>query len=1794
MKIDPDTLPLPKEPYRGILPFRLLDWRIFLERDVETERLGNLVTMYGGVLLYGQSGAGKSSLLDAGLLPDVLRRGGAPERIRVFPKRGNELLVERIPLHEANPSGPLDQGHARCLPSRFTTADSDESVALSCNRFFEILRMPSDLGVPLLIFDQFEELVTRFEENQTDLEELKAARAAREAIENLLCKLLLNDLLPLKVVFAFRGDYLDRLEPFFSRIPNLMDQSVHLAPPRMQALHGIVRGPFVTSEYDGRGLPSHFGHELSEALVERLAEGIRTRRPSGVLNLTEVQRLCRALWRQEHWRDELLQADTPHKTLEKIMESEAKTDLGNLLPLDKIRAIALLSNLVTKDGTRDVVSEENLIAETRRHPLMWSFRAGWPRLLNEIQQKTGLLRRSVSARTRYYEVASEFLIPWIQKQQQALRIYGSGLIFAFAMLLVCGIVFGVVAFANRNIEERRRLETAERAAVNADAKTRERDEAISEVIVERIQTELNKTPPNYIGATLLAKVVRDSMVDLPHKEVFSLLIRPPPFCAVGGLQLKSAAQQVAFDPEGTRLVARTDAGEILFIDLATGKYASLPARDNGGTLKAQYFDFAPLPHTVLALRTSEDIIERWDWRDSKWLRPLRLRRLKEKPRSNSDKGTTFGARQEIAGDSTTSGDNGAELRVPNRQDSNSLPVAFSPDGDWIAVARGDASINLVCAAPVEGPDTEINSKEIANNEADLASRRDVEKTRDEEESDRARRLLNRVDYRRSRTLDDYRRLRALAMEDRLPEMGRRSFPMRTASTLCFLQGTDLLIAGGQDGFWPMRTSDLHGVDELYTSGDRQGLAVSWRGGSAALFAPWSEPRVTAEFTIKTKVPAEFDAASPQTHQLPGEILSIASDPAGLYAAFGLDNGTVTLKRDGRLVQDLQHPGRIQALAFRLDGRMLVSASNNGTLRFWTPFADDPKVTHFPIPSFSGTANGVALSVDGKRIASLRDDEVVVQDNASGRVLLRFPLGNGDPLAVAVGEHGALAVVHYGAAISFVGPQPPNGTVNTEGSAQAWLNGDGSRLALLDKGKRLRIMNTNRLDQPAMEIPLSAAGSPISGTGSESFPNVKNEPQPLSVDRKPERSHCAFSPDDARLAFHSADAGTINLYPLRSGAPPFESFPAPGVDIAALAFGPGGQTLFCASRSGALTILDLAKKSGEISKLLTVDSFATSIGSLAVSGDGSVCAFTDGDEVRVLRRNARLPDEQLGQLDGQRLRKLTLIRSVEKEPTFPKFLPAVSMGLGRFWPVWWQTHHLLRRADARAETPLASDALEPLFVELKEIETSYPDIPAPALQAMRELLAAAPPWTDVPSTTKLAARISRLDAASPLERLLLLRDGILPNLPAHHSDRPRMLFQLAQTCAARAYTLTADEGSLKDSLIKQAFDCANEAESAGFLRSRPKSDSSPFTAQYSYYRVSVSDLEKKGREFLNKNTEDGNREAEWLCRLVIFRDPSNYTANLNLGLVLGRMYRNDEAISCFQKAADAPGTDNLQKARAYSNMAHRYETKGERSRMYEAINKAIGIQPDYVYALNARGGFYFDDKKWDNAKADFEASMRVPREDLTSSSLAGYFGLAKVLLKLGENQKAVGTIENATKLAPDDAEIWKDAADAIWGSEDPKRKAVAFAFYSKAIAIEPKKASRYFDRGYRFSLAKKKPEAIRDLDKAVDLEPKSEVTRRMFGWTLFNLGEPRRALKEWETARALVKEPLPDLLAGLSLGYWQCGQHDKGIEQYRLLIVKQPQFSEAEYVKKLDWDPKEIEVLERIRLATIVPALVPQQ
>ncbi len=123
----PSEFEIPKSPFRGIESFRYIDHPIFFAREEETENLLRQVTIYRGVLLYGESGVGKSSLINAGFLPMVIGKNFAPHRLRVHPERGKEINVERISTR--------DDGKPPYLPSIFSSEDESPRAVFSIEEF---------------------------------------------------------------------------------------------------------------------------------------------------------------------------------------------------------------------------------------------------------------------------------------------------------------------------------------------------------------------------------------------------------------------------------------------------------------------------------------------------------------------------------------------------------------------------------------------------------------------------------------------------------------------------------------------------------------------------------------------------------------------------------------------------------------------------------------------------------------------------------------------------------------------------------------------------------------------------------------------------------------------------------------------------------------------------------------------------------------------------------------------------------------------------------------------------------------------------------------------------------------------------------------------------------------------------------------------------------------------------------------------------------------------------------------------------------------------------------------------------------------------------------------------------------------------------------------------------------------------------------------------------------------------------------------------------------------------------
>jgi uncharacterized protein YjbI with pentapeptide repeats len=331
-------------------------------------------------------------------VPALINESFVPERIRVQPRRGEEIVIERI--------SQTDAIEKRFLPSNFAgDRNKSQRIVFSVHTFEQKLCRVNKKGYPLLIFDQFEEFVTLFEEAQRG-NNLNSALEIQNSILKVIINLLRDHTLAVKLLFVFREDYLAKLTKLFALHPDLQDQYLRLTPPTTDKLYKIIRGPF-----EDQKLRGHFGRELPQDLVLKLVDKITERTEGDALNLTEVQIACAELWQA---------TDAGHlfanRGIQGLLEDYTTRAIEKLAK-ENLRdpAIALLGHLVTSSDTRNIMSKDELIARVSSEEHIS------PDLLQQaleaLESKTKLVTREQRHGNYFYEIVSEFLIPWITHQK---------------------------------------------------------------------------------------------------------------------------------------------------------------------------------------------------------------------------------------------------------------------------------------------------------------------------------------------------------------------------------------------------------------------------------------------------------------------------------------------------------------------------------------------------------------------------------------------------------------------------------------------------------------------------------------------------------------------------------------------------------------------------------------------------------------------------------------------------------------------------------------------------------------------------------------------------------------------------------------------------------------------------------------------------------------------------------------------------------------------------------------------------------------------------------------------------------------------------------------------------------------------------------------------------------------------------------------------------------------------------------------------------------------------------------
>src|SRR5262249_3557444 len=140
----------------------------------------------------------------------------------------------------------------------------------------------------------------------------------------------------------------------------------------------------------------------------------------------------------------------------------------------------------------------------------------------------------------------------------------------------------------------------------------------------------------------------------------------------------------------------------------------------------------------------------------------------------------------------------------------------------------------------------------------------------------------------------------------------------------------------------------------------------------------------------------------------GRVNAVAYRPDGRrLATAGYDQQIrIWDTRTGALLQPLLgHEGEVWALAYRPEGRLLVSAGEDHTLRVWD--VDGRRLVRI-LKGHAGSVRAVAIRPDGQRLASAGEDRTVrIWDVESGKELLKLEGHEGPVNGVAYPADGQL-------------------------------------------------------------------------------------------------------------------------------------------------------------------------------------------------------------------------------------------------------------------------------------------------------------------------------------------------------------------------------------------------------------------------------------------------------------------------------------------------------------------------------------------------------------------------------------------------------------------------------------------------------------------------------------------------------------------------------------------------------------------------------------------------------------------
>ncbi|MVM34157.1 tetratricopeptide repeat protein [Spirosoma sp. HMF4905] len=435
--------------YPGTRPFVQHDERLFFGRKNDARELFKLIYVQSIVVIYGKSGYGKSSLLNAEVGPNLSREGLPFFNIRF----GNFNPDPNYKEHQVTPIQAVIQEikHLQPLDSLTGLFHEEESLWYTVKQF-QVSQFCNQL---VLIFDQFEEFFSYPEEQQLifsqQLSDLFNRISFRSLIESSdqysvlspTKKALVRTNPIVKIVFSIRSDSLELLNKLKDLHPGILRHCYKLDAIDEANAEAAIREPARLPKSEGYG---NYPFEYEDKLLKAILEAIKH---NGKIDAANLQIVCRYLEKNILPTKEI----NKEKNLKLLELDDLKYISGGLDGIFKDFYDRSLQELDSKKhvGLAQKIIENEFVKDGKRIPFLSTYLLSRFKsdglnigILNKLTEVVLLHKYRDNDNREFYELAHDTLIgpvaeaAQIRKERALKKRYYKAIAAFVALAIILG------------------------------------------------------------------------------------------------------------------------------------------------------------------------------------------------------------------------------------------------------------------------------------------------------------------------------------------------------------------------------------------------------------------------------------------------------------------------------------------------------------------------------------------------------------------------------------------------------------------------------------------------------------------------------------------------------------------------------------------------------------------------------------------------------------------------------------------------------------------------------------------------------------------------------------------------------------------------------------------------------------------------------------------------------------------------------------------------------------------------------------------------------------------------------------------------------------------------------------------------------------------------------------------------------------------------------------------------------------------------------------------------------------